>query len=66
MLMLETEAPVTTIRLMVQDAMDELAAHTVDCGQCWTGACEEGAMLVRRAMRVRAERDRLDARPRLV
>lgn len=61
MLMLETEAPVTTIRLMVQDAMDELAAHTVDCGQCWTGA-----MLVRRAMRVRAERDRLDARPRLV
>lgn len=66
MLMLETEAPVTTVQVMVQEAMDELAAHTADCAQCWAGVCDEGNMLVRRAIRVRAERDRLAARPRLV
>ncbi|MHB1892733.1 MAG: hypothetical protein ACYCTZ_04435 [Candidatus Dormibacteria bacterium] len=63
MLMIETVAPVSAVRGMVQEAMDELAAHTADCSLCWAGVCDEGNMLLRHAVRVRAERDRLDARP---
>ena len=63
MLMIETVVPGGTIREMVRDAMDELAAHSVDCSLCWAGVCDEGNTLLRHAMRVRAERDRLDARP---
>ena len=63
MLMIETEASVDTVQGMVQDAMDELAAHTADCSLCWAGVCDEGNALLRHAVRVRAERDRLSARP---